>query len=56
MVMIDMPSPDGGLLGGEAGAMFDRMLAAIGRGRDTIYLAPLSPPRTPTGSVGCASA
>jgi uracil-DNA glycosylase family 4 len=55
MVMIDMPSPEGGLLGGEAGAMFDRMLAAIGRGRDSIYLAPLSPARTPTGSIDAAS-
>ncbi|HYJ51986.1 MAG TPA: uracil-DNA glycosylase [Allosphingosinicella sp.] len=55
MVLVDMPSTDGGLLGGEAGALFDRMMAAIGRGRDTIYLAPLSPARTPTGSIDAAS-
>jgi DNA polymerase len=55
MVLVDMPSPEGGLLGGEAGALFDRMLAAIGRGRDTIYLAPLSPARTPTGTIDAAS-
>ena len=46
MVLVDMPSPEGGLLAGEAGALFDRMLAAIGRSRETIYLAALSPVRT----------
>jgi DNA polymerase len=56
MVLVDMPSADGGLLSGEAGALFDRMLAAIGRGRDSIYLAPLSPIRTPTGAIDAASA
>lgn len=51
MVLVDMPSPEGGLLGGEAGALFDRMLNAIGRSRETIYLASLSPIRTPTGLI-----
>ena len=51
MVMVDMPSPEGGLLAGEAGALFDRMLVAIGRSRETIYLASLSPIRTPTGII-----
>jgi DNA polymerase len=51
MVMVDMPSSEGGLLAGEAGALFDRMLNAIGRGRETIYLASLSPIRTPTGII-----
>lgn len=51
MVLTDMPSADGGLVSGEAGGLFDRMLAAIGRGRDSIYLAPLSPIRTPTGTI-----
>ena len=51
MVLVDMPSPEGGLLGGEAGALFDRMLTAIGRSRETIYLASLSPIRTPTGRI-----
>ena len=32
------------------------MLAAIGRGRDSIYLAALSPVRTPTGTIGEAEA
>jgi uracil-DNA glycosylase len=56
MILVDMPSADGGLLSGEAGALFDRMLAAIGRGRDSIYLAPLSPIRTPTGAIDDKSA
>jgi DNA polymerase len=52
MVMVDMPSDDGALLSGEAGALFDKMLVAIGRSRDSIYLASLSPVRTPTGAIG----
>jgi len=51
MVMTDMPSAEGGLISGAAGGLFDRMLAAIGRGRDSIYLAPLSPIRIPTGTI-----
>lgn len=51
MVMVDMPSDDGELLSGEAGALFDKMLVAIGRARDSIYLASLSPIRTPTGAI-----
>jgi len=51
MVMVDMPSEDGGLLSGDAGALFDRMLGAIGRGRESIYLASLSAIRTPTGAI-----
>jgi DNA polymerase len=51
MVLVDMPSPEGGLLAGEAGALFDRMLVAMGRSRDSIYLASLSPIRTPTGMI-----
>ena len=56
MVLVDMPSPEGGLIAGEAGALFDRMLVAIGRSRETIYLASLSPIRTPTGNIDAASA
>lgn len=61
MVMVDMPSPEdaaaGRLLsGGEAGALFDRMMDAIGRSRDTIYLAPLSPVRSPSGTLDGRSA
>jgi DNA polymerase len=51
MVMVDMPSEDGALLSGEPGVLFDRMLAAIGRARESIYLAPLSPIRTPSGAI-----
>ena len=52
MVVVDMPEAGdraaGALLAGEAGALFDRMLAAIGLDRAHIYLAPFAPAR-PTG-------
>lgn len=54
MVLVDMPSPEappGALLAGEAGALFDRMMAAIGRDRESLYLAPLSPVRSPAGTI-----
>lgn len=55
MVMVDMPGAEdfaaGTLLAGEAGALFDKMLTAIGFSRETIYLASLSPLRTPAGSL-----
>lgn len=38
MVFVDRPE-QGALAGGAAGRLLDRMLAAIGRSRDTIYLA-----------------
>ena len=54
MMLVDMPTGEdcgaGTLLSGEAGRLFDRMLAAIGRSRETIYLAALSCLRSPTGS------
>lgn len=60
MVMVDMPGAEdfaaGTLLAGEAGALFDKMLAAIGLSRETIYLASLSPLRTPTGSLDAREA
>lgn len=46
MVMTDMPAPAGTWFEGEADPLFDRMMAAIGRGRDSLYLAPFSPVRT----------
>lgn len=59
MVMIDMPSLEdvgaGTLLSGEPGQLFDRMIAAIGRSRETLYLASLVPFRTPTGSLAPAT-
>ncbi|WP_425229710.1 uracil-DNA glycosylase family protein [Sphingomonas sp.] len=41
MVLVDCPDREDGerLLGGEAGRLFDRMLAAIGLGRDSVHLA-----------------
>lgn len=45
MVLIDAPEPEdattGQLLSGPAGALFERMMAAIGRDRATLYLASL---------------
>jgi DNA polymerase len=53
MLMTDMPAADdcaaGTLLSGPAGTLFDRMLAAIGRDRSSIYLASLSCLRSPDG-------
>lgn len=55
MVLVDMPEPEdadaGHLLSGEAGLLFDRMLAAIGRDRASIYLAPQSPERPLGGAI-----
>jgi len=60
MVLIDMPSPDDveakRLLSGEPGDLFDRMMTAIGRSRETLYLASLTPVRTPTGRFDGAAA
>jgi uracil-DNA glycosylase family 4 len=53
MIVADMPSADdcaaGALISGEAGRLFERMLAAIGRDRNSIYLAALSCLRSPDG-------
>ena len=55
MIMTDMPSGEdcasGTLLSGETGALFDRMLAAIGRDRSSIYLAAISCLRSPGGQL-----
>lgn len=60
MMMTDMPAAEdcaaGNLLSGEAGRLFDRMLAAIGRDRSSIYLASLSCFRSPDGRLTSASA
>ena len=46
MILTDMPEPGdaeaGRLLAGEIGDLFDKMLAAIGRSRETIWLAPIA--------------
>ena len=53
MIMTDMPAAEdcgtGTLLSGEVGRLFDRMLAAIGRDRNSVYLASLSCLRSPDG-------
>lgn len=60
MVLIDMPAAEdfaaGQLLSGEAGRLFDRMMAAIGRDRSSLYLASLSPLRSPDGRFPEAAA
>lgn len=55
MILADMPSDEdcaaGTLIGGEAGRLFERMLAAIGRDRGSVYLAALSCIRSPSGQL-----
>jgi DNA polymerase len=55
MIVVDMPDREddaaGQLLSGTVGALFDRMLAAIGRDRQSIYLAALAVKRPPAGRV-----
>jgi uracil-DNA glycosylase family 4 len=56
MILADMPTGEdcaaGTLISGEAGRLFERMLAAIGRNRESIYLAALSCIRSPSGQLG----
>ena len=60
MILTDMPSDAdcsaGTILSGEAGILFDAMLAANGRDRGNIYLASLSCLRPPSGSFDAGSA
>lgn len=55
MMLTDLPSADdlatGTAISGEAGLLFDRMLAAMGRSRESIYLAALSPVAQPAGRL-----
>jgi DNA polymerase len=55
MILADMPTGEdcaaGVLMTGDAGRLFDRMLAAIGRDRNSIYLAALSCLRSPDGQL-----
>jgi DNA polymerase len=55
MIVVDMPDREddaaGLLLSGAAGTLFDRMLAAIGRDRQSIHLAALAVKRPPAGRV-----
>ena len=54
-IVTDMPEPGdaeaGMLLSGNAGQLFDRMLAAIGLDRSSVYCLPLCPGRPPTGRL-----
>lgn len=57
MLLVDMPEAageNGTLLHGELGALFERMMAAIGRDRASLYLAPLLPRRPLGGRAGPA--
>lgn len=60
MIVTDLPDAGdadaGQLLSGAAGRLFDRMLAAIGRDRASVYLAPLSPARPPAGRIAAGEA
>ena len=60
MIVTDMPASEdcssGTLLSGEVGKLFDRMLAAIGRNRESIYLASLSCLRSPDGRFSTEAA
>ena len=60
MILSDIPDPEdaaaGQLYSGSVGLLFDRMLAAIGRDRASVYLVPLASVRPPGGRVDAASA
>lgn len=60
MILADMPTAEdcgtGTLISGEAGRLFDRMLAAIGRDRASVYLAALSCLRSPDGRLASEAA
>jgi len=58
MIVLDMPEQGDAeadaLLGGEAGLLFDNMLAAIGFGRTSAYIAPFVPARAPGGRIAAS--
>lgn len=58
MILVDCPERDEGdrLIGGAAGRLFDRMLAAIGRTRDDVRIASVCSARPPTGRMAPAIA
>jgi uracil-DNA glycosylase len=55
MILVDMPEAGdlaaGHLISGEVGVLFDNMLKAIKLSRETVWIATLSPGRTPTGTI-----
>ena len=60
MMLADMPSAEdaaaGAIFSGEVGMLFDRMLAAIGRDRASVYVATLSCLAAPGGRLDAANA
>lgn len=60
MMLADMPTAEdaagGQIFSGECGALFDRMLAAIGRDRSSVYLATLSCLAAPGGRLDADNA
>ena len=60
MMLVDMPDAAdvdaGQLLAGDAGVLFDRMIAAMGRSRDSLYLSAMAPGRPAGGYVDRAAA
>lgn len=50
MIVVDCPD-EGGIVSGAAGRLFDRMLAAIGRDRASVYLVPLMIARPIAGRI-----
>ena len=59
MVLVDLPEADdaatGRLLSGPAGQLFDKMIAAMGRDRNSLYLSAMAPGRATGGYVDKAS-
>jgi uracil-DNA glycosylase len=55
MIIVDMPETDdtrgGPLFSGTTAKLFDAMLVAIGRARNSVYVAPLSPVRLHGGRI-----
>lgn len=55
MIVTDVPDRDDGesgmVLGGASGRLFDRMLAAIGRSRDSVYIVPMCTVRPTAGRI-----
>jgi DNA polymerase len=60
MMLVDQPEADdadaGQIMSGEIGRLFDRMIAAIGRDRASIYLAAMAPGRPGGGYIDPAMA
>lgn len=55
MILTDVPDREdgesGSLFSGSVGKLFDRMLAAIGRSRDSVYLVPMCSKRPTAGRI-----